>query len=424
MTLAVQHRPSSWSRTSPWSHRGAARSGRRGGAGAAADGGRAARRRRRWSARHSPDTLADAIAAAVHDAIAERLAGASRECSGAPGHASRRASRQPETARAWSTRTPARARDRGAARRARAERLGFRVGSTSACASTRRPQRAPARAAPAGCSAGGTIWLDPDRYDPRRADGRALLAHEAAHVAQRAETRPAPRPPRAVAAPRPSARRPPSPTAVREGRVPRRPRRDAAGGRRRRGHGRAVAGRAARPRPDRAPRDPLAVYRAWQQRARRARRHVGARLRAPDRRDARQARRPWVQRRRRRRRHGRARAAPVRGRRGARARARPAAMRVRLVDNVSRSHRRNFRRAVLASYAGLMPAELQPLRPGAVRRPVARRADPAGALPRRASCCSTAPGSRGCCLPSTAAAPGEFRDAHEPAARRTRPSAC
>ena len=113
------------------------------------------------------------------------------------------------------------ARDRGPAR------PRSRSGSASASAHirVRVDEQAAARTRPRGSRgvlAGDTIWLDPARYDPRRADGRALLAHEAAHAAQRAETRLRPdrRAPSLAEAEREAAA---VAEAVREGRVPRRP---------------------------------------------------------------------------------------------------------------------------------------------------------------------------------------------------------
>jgi hypothetical protein len=41
-----------------------------------------------------------------------------------------------------------------------------------------------------GVMSDGIVWLHPDRYDPSRPDGRSLLGHEVAHVAQRRVTGP------------------------------------------------------------------------------------------------------------------------------------------------------------------------------------------------------------------------------------------
>src|SRR5262249_45710705 len=67
--------------------------------------------------------------------------------------------------------------------RSLADRLGLRVGAIRVHVDAEAARRTRPRGA-RGLMQGGAIWLDPDRYDPRSADGRALLAHEAAHAAQ------------------------------------------------------------------------------------------------------------------------------------------------------------------------------------------------------------------------------------------------
>jgi hypothetical protein len=62
--------------------------------------------------------------------------------------------------------------------------LGFRVADTQVRVDAEAARRAGVRGA-RGLTTDSTIWLHPNSYDPRTPDGRALLAHEATHVAQR-----------------------------------------------------------------------------------------------------------------------------------------------------------------------------------------------------------------------------------------------
>lgn len=62
--------------------------------------------------------------------------------------------------------------------------LGFRVADTQVRVDAEAARRTGVRGA-RGLTTDGTIWLHPNGYDPRTPDGRALLAHEATHVAQR-----------------------------------------------------------------------------------------------------------------------------------------------------------------------------------------------------------------------------------------------
>ncbi|MEU1372253.1 DUF4157 domain-containing protein [Streptomyces triculaminicus] len=64
-----------------------------------------------------------------------------------------------------------------------AGQLGFRVSEAKVVVDEEAARRTAPRGA-RGLLADGVIWLHPDRYDPATAAGRALLAHEAAHLAQ------------------------------------------------------------------------------------------------------------------------------------------------------------------------------------------------------------------------------------------------
>lgn len=70
-----------------------------------------------------------------------------------------------------------------------AAQLGFRAADTQVRVDDEAARRTGAHGA-RGLATDGTIWLHPNGYDPRTADGRALLAHEATHLAQRAITAP------------------------------------------------------------------------------------------------------------------------------------------------------------------------------------------------------------------------------------------
>src|SRR5262249_42194221 len=89
-----------------------------------------------------------------------------------------------------------RVRDADAARAARTEgllaSLAASLGLSIDSIRVHVDEEAAARTRPRGARGlmhGGVVWLDPHRYDPQTADGRALLAHEAAHLAQREELR-------------------------------------------------------------------------------------------------------------------------------------------------------------------------------------------------------------------------------------------
>src|SRR5205814_1447192 len=144
-----------------------------------------------------------------------------------------------------------------------ADRLGLRVDAIRVHVDDEAAARTRARGS-RGVAWGGSIWLDPGRYDPGRADGRALLAHEAAHVAQRAETRL--RPDRAAPSLRDAEREAAAVAdAVREGRTPPRPAATLPFGLAAADDGAAALATEA-PAPAQAPappRDPLADYRTW-----------------------------------------------------------------------------------------------------------------------------------------------------------------
>lgn len=204
-----------------------------------------------------------------------------------------------------------------------------------------------------GLAAGGAIWLDPARYDPGSRSGRALLAHEAAHVAQRAETRTRPdrRPPSLAEAEREAAT---VAQAVLEGRPPPLPVATLPLGAVAADTGVAVA----EPQPQAAPTpEPLETYRGWSRELDAlvdAVRKVHARRIAQieDKLDG-----LWIS-------DGDVddvltilepipyehAAALVRGL--------PDPRRRDLADNISPSHRRQFRTTVLAVTAGLLPSEL------------------------------------------------------------------
>ena len=80
---------------------------------------------------------------------------------------------------------PARARRTGALLRSFAPQLGLRPDALRVHVDAGRTRPRAAR----GLAAGGAVYLDPGRYRPDTAAGRGVLAHELAHVAQRAETR-------------------------------------------------------------------------------------------------------------------------------------------------------------------------------------------------------------------------------------------
>ncbi|MGW3206858.1 eCIS core domain-containing protein [Streptomyces sp. NPDC001135] len=65
-----------------------------------------------------------------------------------------------------------------------AGRLGFSLSAARVVVDGEAARRTAPRGA-RGLMTGGVIWLHPDRYDPATASGRALLAHEATHLAQR-----------------------------------------------------------------------------------------------------------------------------------------------------------------------------------------------------------------------------------------------
>ncbi|MFI9307273.1 eCIS core domain-containing protein [Streptomyces triculaminicus] len=69
-----------------------------------------------------------------------------------------------------------------------AGQLGFRISEAKIVVDEEAARRTAPRGA-RGLLADGVIWLHPDRYDPATAAGRALLAHEAAHLAQRGARR-------------------------------------------------------------------------------------------------------------------------------------------------------------------------------------------------------------------------------------------
>ena len=71
-----------------------------------------------------------------------------------------------------------------------AAQLGFRAEDTRVRVDAEAARRTGPRGA-RGLVSDGTIWLHPGGYDPRTADGRALLAHEATHIAQRGIVAPA-----------------------------------------------------------------------------------------------------------------------------------------------------------------------------------------------------------------------------------------
>jgi len=66
-----------------------------------------------------------------------------------------------------------------------AGQLGFSISAARVVVDGEAARRTAPRGA-RGLMTGGVIWLHPDRYDPATASGRALLAHEATHLAQRA----------------------------------------------------------------------------------------------------------------------------------------------------------------------------------------------------------------------------------------------
>jgi len=232
--------------------------------------------------------------------------------------------------------------------------LGLDVGALRVRADEEAAVRTRPRAA-RGLAADGTIWLDPARYDPLRADGRALLAHEAAHVAQRAEarTRPDRRPPSLAEAEWEAAA---VAAAVHEGRTPPLPRATLPPGAPAADTGAAVAAPPA-PQQDEAGRDPLEAYRKWSDELDAlvpAVRQVHARRIAQfedelrglwvsdgDVEDVLTALEPVP--------YEEA-AALVRGL--------PPETRQRLAANISPSHRSGFRASVLAVTAGLLPSEL------------------------------------------------------------------
>jgi len=68
-----------------------------------------------------------------------------------------------------------------------ATQLGFPLADARVRVDDEAARRTDTRGA-RGLTTGATIWLHPAEYDPRTAGGRALLAHEATHVAQRSAT--------------------------------------------------------------------------------------------------------------------------------------------------------------------------------------------------------------------------------------------
>ena len=235
--------------------------------------------------------------------------------------------------------------------------LGLRVGSLRVRADEEAAARTRALGA-RGLAAGGTIWVDPGRYDPLTADGRALLAHEAAHVAQRAEirTRPDRRSPSLPEAEREAAA---VAAAVQEGRIPPLPLATLPAGAVAADTGTAVAEPPAA-QQEQTRRDPLATYRGWDLEVEAlvaAVRQVYARQIAQieDKLDG-----LWIS------------DADVEDvltileplpyeQAAAIVRALPDQSRADLADNLSPSHRSRFRTGSLAVYAGLVPAELSVL---------------------------------------------------------------
>ena len=233
--------------------------------------------------------------------------------------------------------------------------LGLEVSALRVLADEEAGSRTRGRGARALAS-GTTIWVDPRRYDPGRADGRALLAHEAAHVAQReqARTRPDRRPPSLAEAEREAAA---VAAAIREGRDPPLPLATLPAGAVAADTGAAVADAPAPPQQDAAPRDPLATYRGWSRQLDAlvdSVRKVHARRIAQieDKLDG-----LWIS-------DGDVDAVlttlePIPYEHAAAlVRGLPDPRRRDLADNISPSHRRQYRATVLAVTAGLLPSEL------------------------------------------------------------------
>jgi hypothetical protein len=209
----------------------------------------------------------------------------------------------------------------------------------------------------------GVVWLDPRRYDPRAADGRALLAHETTHLAQRAEVRL--RPDRDTPSLRAAEKEAAAvAAAVSEGRPVPRLRATLPAGAAAMQNALADAATLTTP-PEHSPppaprRDPVADFRQWRQeliplaqdvpdlypsQLALMREHVDRTFWVTDS-DVDRVMEAL---------------APLRIEDAAAlVHALGASLRVRLIDNISASHKRSFRREVLASYAGLATGEVSP----------------------------------------------------------------